>query len=238
MRMSVPKIEKSSTLEINEEVYLNEASSLRKAFTWEHAIPRLPTRSTTSTSSTSSLSFDIEKSRFPYCIVWTPIPMITWFFPFIGHTGITDSRGVIYDFAGPYTISVDDLSFGKPCRIIRLRPELVKSKSSQTNNLTISESTSLSLSSQQQRLWDISVDISCEVYSGRMHNICCDNCHSHVCKALNEMEYLGIKSWNMITLACWIFFYGEYVSYRRAINMWLPFIIIVSIFLGIFVRAK
>lgn len=24
---------------------------------------------------------------FPFCIVWTPIPLITWVFPFIGHMG-------------------------------------------------------------------------------------------------------------------------------------------------------
>lgn len=26
--------------------------------------------------------------RFPYCIVWTPLPVISWFLPFIGHVGI------------------------------------------------------------------------------------------------------------------------------------------------------
>ena len=31
---------------------------------------------------------DIKRNRFPYCIVWTPLPYISWFLPFIGHTGI------------------------------------------------------------------------------------------------------------------------------------------------------
>lgn len=26
--------------------------------------------------------------RYPYCIVWTPLPLISYIFPFIGHTGI------------------------------------------------------------------------------------------------------------------------------------------------------
>lgn len=43
---------------------------------------------------------DVKRSRFPFAIVWTPIPCLTWFFPFIGHMGICDSRGVSYDFAG------------------------------------------------------------------------------------------------------------------------------------------
>jgi hypothetical protein len=25
-----------------------------------------------------------EKEIYPYCIVWTPLPMISWFLPFIG----------------------------------------------------------------------------------------------------------------------------------------------------------
>lgn len=32
--------------------------------------------------------------RYPYCIVWTAIPPITWFLPFVGHMGIADSNGV------------------------------------------------------------------------------------------------------------------------------------------------
>uniref|UniRef100_A0A8C1Y3N4 Transmembrane protein 222a n=1 Tax=Cyprinus carpio TaxID=7962 RepID=A0A8C1Y3N4_CYPCA len=49
---------------------------------------------------------DKEMSRYPYCIVWTPIPVLTWFLPFIGHMGICTSAGVIRDFAGPYFVSV------------------------------------------------------------------------------------------------------------------------------------
>ena len=45
---------------------------------------------------------DAERARFPYCIVWTPLPLISWFLPFIGHTGIALSDGVIHDFSGPY----------------------------------------------------------------------------------------------------------------------------------------
>ena len=42
--------------------------------------------------------------------------MITWFLPFIGHTGIANSEGIIHDFAGPYTITVDDFAFGETHR--------------------------------------------------------------------------------------------------------------------------
>uniref|UniRef100_A0A671KET9 Transmembrane protein 222a n=1 Tax=Sinocyclocheilus anshuiensis TaxID=1608454 RepID=A0A671KET9_9TELE len=51
---------------------------------------------------------DKEMSRYPHCIVWTPIPVLTWFLPFIGHMGICTSAGVIRDFAGPYFVSKKD----------------------------------------------------------------------------------------------------------------------------------
>ncbi len=31
---------------------------------------------------------DYEKDRYPFCIVWTPLPLISWIIPCIGHTGI------------------------------------------------------------------------------------------------------------------------------------------------------
>lgn len=31
--------------------------------------------------------------RFPFCLVWSPIPILTWVLPFIGHLGIADSKG-------------------------------------------------------------------------------------------------------------------------------------------------
>ncbi len=49
---------------------------------------------------------DIVRVRYPHCIVWTPIPLLTWLFPFIGHMGIARTDGVIRDFAGPYYVSV------------------------------------------------------------------------------------------------------------------------------------
>lgn len=62
-----------------------------------------------------------------------------------------------------------------------------------------------------------------------MHNICCDNCHSHVARSLNDMRYLGRADWNMVQLCFWILFYGRWVNTGRAIQTWLPFCILVGI---------
>lgn len=42
----------------------------------------------------------------PTSIVWAPLPLLSWILPLVGHVGITDSSGHIWDFAGPYQINV------------------------------------------------------------------------------------------------------------------------------------
>ena len=49
---------------------------------------------------------DVANVRYPHCIVWTPIPILTWIFPLVGHMGIARTDGVIRDFAGSYYVSV------------------------------------------------------------------------------------------------------------------------------------
>ena len=99
--------------------------------------------------------------------------MISWFLPFIGHTGIALSNGVIHDFAGPYTITIDDLAFGETHKYVPLRIE-------------------------DPLKYDQSVAKADKIYEKRMHNICCDNCHSHVAKALNKYQFNGKTNHTMI----------------------------------------
>merc|ERR1712127_4117 len=152
---------------------------------------------------------DIEKSRFPYCIVWTPLPIITWFLPFIGHMGIAYSNGVIRDFAGPYHVSEDNMAFGKPTRILKLDPKKVKS----------TDGTS----------YDSAVNKASEIYKGRMHNIFCDNCHSHVATAMDFMRYDDKSDWNMVRLCFMMVFQGNWVTPGRMIYSLMPFFVIVGV---------
>lgn len=164
---------------------------------------------------------DLERDRFPFCIVWTPLPLITWFFPFIGHTGICYSNGIIRDFAGPYTVTEDNMAFGRPTRLLRLDPNKVKKNKNNHHQNTSAEANNINI-------WDHSVYEASEIYKGRMHNLCCDNCHSHVCTALDLMEYDGKSNWNMVKLAFWVFFFGEYITPMRTLYTWGPFLLIAS----------
>ncbi|RLN49386.1 hypothetical protein BBJ29_009435 [Phytophthora kernoviae] len=167
--------------------------------------PHPPTTSL-STEGTHSAAVDAAVHRFPFCIVWSPIPILTWFLPFIGHMGLADSNGVIFDFAGPYTIGRDDFAFGAATRYLqcKVEPEDVAN-------------------------WDEAVASGCKIYETRMHNLCCDNCHSHVAVCLEHFQYAGRRRWNMVHLCFWMFFRGKYVSVAGFLKSWLPFAFILAL---------
>jgi len=121
--------------------------------------------------------------------------------------GIAYSTGVIRDFAGPYYVSEDMMAFGKPTKYWVLDPDLAQGGSNG---------------------WDRAIYDASEVYKTRMHNLCCDNCHSHCAYALNLMNYDGSKSWNMVKLAVYMLPKSKYVSFWGFLKTWLPFLIIVT----------
>lgn len=145
--------------------------------------------------------------RFPHSLVWTPIPILTWFLPFIGHLGITNSAGVIYDFAAPYTVNEDCMAFGWPTMYSQLDPSKVDNREA----------------------WDKAVYEANEIYKLRVHNLLCDNCHSHVARALNGMRYNGKSDWNMVSTFLFFFRRSKYVSKRHCLVSWLPFLIISTV---------
>jgi transmembrane protein 222 len=165
---------------------------------------------------------DVAKNRYPFCIVWSPLPMITWFCPVIGHMGICDSQGVIWDFAGPYTINRDDMAFGSPTRYLQLDPSQVKAALSGGSKGGNEETT---------QIWDNSVQVSNCHYSKRMHNICCQNCHHHTARALGTMKYRGLSTWSQVTLAFWIFFRAPFTNVWGFLYTFGPFVVILSIIL-------
>eukprot|EP00347_Sterkiella_histriomuscorum_P022121 403331607 len=146
------------------------------------------------------------QARFPFCIVWTPLPLITWLLPFIGHTGIAMSDGIIHDFAGPYTIGIDDLAFGETHKYVRLDIE-------DTNK------------------YDRAVEKADQIYEQMMHNLFCNNCHSHVARVLNKYNYQGRSNHTMIGVWWLTITRSKYVSWGHLIMTYIGIIVILSVFL-------
>jgi hypothetical protein len=158
------------------------------------------------TTNNVSMKVDPSKARFPYCIVWSPLGCLTWLFPFIGHTGICDSEGVIYDFGGPYYIGRDKFTFGAATRYWQLDPSKCKAMD-----------------------WDRAVKEANGVYCKKVHNICLENCHHHVACALNKMEYNGDSSHSMLGVGVNMFFLSKFTGLEGFLRTFIPFLIIAAV---------
>lgn len=135
--------------------------------------------------------------RYPYSIVWTPLPVISWILPLIGHTGIADSEGKIHDFGGNFYIAVDNMTFGRPTKYLRLDPARAQACG-----------------------WDDAVRLSADRFSARAHNIVVNNCHHHVADTLNAMKYNGRQDYNQFDVFRMMAFQSSYTGSRGFFNQW------------------
>ena len=150
----------------------------------------------------TSLKIDIKHQKFPYCIVWTPIPFITYILPFIGHTGICSSNGIIHDFAGSYFVSVDDFAFGKVTKYVQLN-----------------------LNEIEKINWDKAIDKGDERYNMETHNLFCNNCHSHCAYVLNVVNYKKKSNYNMVSIWWMVTLKSKYVNFMAFLKTYIGFFI-------------
>uniref|UniRef100_A0A1I7Z7U1 Transmembrane protein 222 n=1 Tax=Steinernema glaseri TaxID=37863 RepID=A0A1I7Z7U1_9BILA len=160
--------------------------------------------------------YDAKNHLYPYCVVWTPIPFITWLVPFIGHMGIATSRGIIRDFSGSYFVSENNMGFGWPTMYWQLSPTKVVGG---------------------PEVFDRAIRDASDEYKNHMHNLLCDNCHSHVAYAMNRMSYNGQTNYNMVKLCFMMMYHGKYVNAMGIVKQWLPFALLALAIFGIILFA-
>ncbi|KAJ6803129.1 protein REVERSION-TO-ETHYLENE SENSITIVITY1 [Iris pallida] len=64
-----------------------------------------------------------KKAKFPCCLVWTSLPIVSWLAPYMGHVGICREDGVVLDFSGSHFVGSDSFSFGSVARYLQLDRE-------------------------------------------------------------------------------------------------------------------
>jgi hypothetical protein len=153
---------------------------------------------------------DPKNNRYPYCLVWTPLPLITAILPCIGHVGICTSDGIIHDFSGPFYVSRDEMAFGNPTKFVLLNnEEFIIDKNE----------------------WDKAVKKGTNNYFRQNYSFCFNNCHSYCAKVLNYMKYKGKNNWNMINIWWIINTKSKYVSWKKLVQTYVGFFIFVGIIL-------
>ena len=164
-------------------------------------------------------------------VVWCPIPLITWVFPFVGHVGLAYANGATSEFAGDFTVldnAVGTLMFGRQARYCAVaRPNDVPAAS--WDELVTA--------------WDQQIGKTAVVFSQENYSFITNNSHAMVCHALNAfqrqtgvgLERAAVRDWNVVRLAAHVFFYGRHISVYHAARTWLPwsaFVVTCTLWLG------
>jgi len=165
-------------------------------------------------------TIDRRRDRYPFSLVWGPLPLISWLIPFVGHLGICDSEGRVHDFAGPYTIGLDH--FMVP--VTRFLPlDLstlpLSSKDDSSSGVT---------SSNRAQVWDDAIHTADSHFANQIHNICCNNCHHHVSMAMREMGMTAGYG-TQVRCAWQVLSRGQWKSTGAMLMTLGPFLLIVAI---------
>lgn len=174
-----------------------------------------------------SMQIDPKRARFPRCIVWTPLPILSWLIPFIGHIGICREDGVILDFAGPNFVCVDNFAFGSVTRYLQISKEKCCISSCPSSH--DSEDGLVQDEAGEDILtWDDALRRSTQDFQHRSYNLLTCNCHSFVANNLNRLGFLS-GGWNVVNLAALIFLKGRWVSTASMVRSLLPFGIVFAL---------
>ncbi|KAL3633525.1 Protein REVERSION-TO-ETHYLENE SENSITIVITY1 [Castilleja foliolosa] len=174
---------------------------------------------------------DHKKAKFPCCLVWTPLPVVSWLAPFIGHVGICNEDGTILDFSGSNLVSVDAFAFGSVARYLQLDREQCCFPPNITGHKCKHRFAHSELGAAIT--WDDAVQSSGRRFEHRSYNLFTCNCHSFVANCLNRLCYGGSMDWNMVDVATLMLFKAKWVGPFSVLRSFLPFITVLG--LGIFV---
>ncbi|PRP82585.1 hypothetical protein PROFUN_04890 [Planoprotostelium fungivorum] len=170
------------------------------------------------------------RDHYPMCIVFTPLPLLSWLIPFIGHLGIGTTEGVINDFGGSYYIHKHKTAtvFGSVTKYYPIKSTQLKRP--QDTEQSVYEVIDLSLSSLiLYQMYDAAVErASCD-FQDQEHNIIMNNCHAHVASALNELQFEGFTHWNTLFLIIYMILFGRFVSFNRFLKSYALATIIVIV---------
>ena len=139
-----------------------------------------------------------SKNRYPYCIVWTPIPFLTYIIPFIGQTGIANSKGIIHDYSASFFVNIDDFSFGKPTKYLKL-----------------------DLNEKEKIDYDKAIEKGDLKFRTLIYNFFRNNSHMYVAYILNQIKYKGKSDFNMIYIWWILIWRGKYISFLFFINKYI-----------------
>lgn len=172
-------------------------------------------------------TIDPAAARFPRCIVWTPLPVISWLAPYVGHMGICRENGVILDFAGPYFVNVDNFAFGATARYVQLSKQQCSFSSNLNSETHTLGSNDVEISGGLS--WDAEIRSIMQQFQHISYSLFTCNCHSFVASCLNKLAYRGSANWNVIRVVFLILLEGQWVSKSAIAKSFTPFVMVMCL---------
>ncbi|KAJ4460733.1 putative transmembrane protein [Paratrimastix pyriformis] len=179
---------------------------------------RMPEIDVESAELAEVVAFEPKKRRFPLCLIWTTLPILSWLIPFIGHVEIAASDGKSQGFQGAYTVAVDNFAFNDPLAVVHLfsEKEIDCLRSKHPEDL--------------KRI-DGAIYRGSEDHRHQGWNLISNNCHSHAATCLNHMEYKEKKNWNMVSIWWLLMTRSKYLrpKWWCVIRTYTPFLVLVTL---------
>jgi hypothetical protein len=154
----------------------------------------------------------LRNDAIAQCVVWTPIPVLSGLCPAIGHVGVTDSQGTTYDFEGPFLIGKGQMIFGDPRQKWKIPVD--------------------------SEIWDAAIAEVSNEFASVNYNLLCSNCHYFAASVLDRVGYEVIRPFGghwvngaTVKIIWGLICHGRSLSIKDIIVIWLPFLILVCIFL-------
>ena len=159
---------------------------------------------TSQLQSATDVPIESRKHRYPFSLVWTPIHPLSWVMPYVGHVGLADAAGRVIDFAGPYYVGFDHMSFGWPTRYYLLEEQQECGSDS----------------------WDPTIYEIASQYELVGYDFVRWNCHSLVASALNKIDHPRecrcpcFRGWTVVSVAWLFFFRSKHLGTSGLIYTW------------------
>ncbi|KAG5475322.1 hypothetical protein LSCM1_03435 [Leishmania martiniquensis] len=168
-------------------------------------------------------AIDPVHEHYPFCIVWSPIPVLSWILPFVGHVAVCDSQGRIYDFQGSYLIGQDRMLFGHPVKYWDVSRHYVPSFYSTELRSAAEKEESVK---REVAAYDAALAAATTHFRrAEIYNFFTNNCHAFVASSMNEQQ-LKTRHMGTVGVAVGMMLHGRYISFSRFIEAHAPFILL------------
>ncbi|KAL4473876.1 hypothetical protein ABPG74_022740 [Tetrahymena malaccensis] len=155
---------------------------------------------------------DVDNDFYPFCIVWSAIPFISFLIPWIGHAAICCSKGIIHDFNKDFKVYIDVVPYGSPLKYYKL----------DTTNI-------------QQDTYDAMIKQLDQLFLKKRFGFFSNNSHKYVADALNILQYKGKINWNKFDIFILGITKAKYTSFLTLIRAYqgLIFTIVCALFINV-----